>query len=551
MTAVPSVLPCRPAAAATSSSTTPLLLRRRWPRYHLHLVRSKAVILLLMWNLCVSAGPGFLKTLMLQIGLALRHMQHEFVFSTSTSLVYVTMCLLYPISGLLGDIYCGRYRVIYSSMTFMVLATAGLALFCGLTWRLNNQATLQWYAITAIIVLYITSTVGLAGFKANAVQFGADQIHEEPSGKWTTMVRWFAWTTALGREFSESALLFILSFRAEYELMLYFIFFIVILAPFTLLLVATCACNKIFTTANIFPHPSYKEILGVLNFARKHKYPIRQSHWSDSEPLSRINYASERFGGPFSSETVEDVKMLLNMLLLLVIMSSFHFTTVACDYLIPLFAEHLSVNKTYYDSSLIAGGKLTLFGATIALALLYELVLHPLFSSYVSNTFKCFGVGLAILIINTFIPFVIDTVGHSHHRQVHCMLFLSTEDLNASILEDTQLDINPLVLVTVNFLNIVSSVIINTSVLTFILAQSPQSMKGLMIGLFSFFETIYVMAGVLLFQVFYGLFKTTQHSYPSCGFGYYLSNTVLTIAAFALFCHVARKYKYRERTREY
>ena len=69
-------------------------------------------------------------------------------------------------------------------------------------------------------------------------------------------------------------------------------------------------------------HNPYKGVYNVLNFARKHKYPIRRSAFTycDDELPSRIDFAMERFGGPFTTEQVEDVKTFLRMLLVFVVL---------------------------------------------------------------------------------------------------------------------------------------------------------------------------------------------------------------------------------------
>ena len=58
----------------------------------------------------------------------------------------------------------------------------------------------------------------------------------------------------------------------------------------------------------------------MLNFFRKHKHPLYRSAftYSDIDRLSRIDFAKQRFGGPYTTKQVEDVKAFLRILLLLV-----------------------------------------------------------------------------------------------------------------------------------------------------------------------------------------------------------------------------------------
>ena len=57
----------------------------------------------------------------------------------------------------------------------------------------------------------------------------------------------------------------------------------------------------------------------MLRFAWKHKYPLQRSAFTycDDERPSRLDFTKERFGGPFTTEQVEDVKILLRIMLVL------------------------------------------------------------------------------------------------------------------------------------------------------------------------------------------------------------------------------------------
>ena len=68
----------------------------------------------------------------------------------------------------------------------------------------------------------------------------------------------------------------------------------------------------------------YITVFRILNFARKHKYPLQRSvhaftYSDDYIPTSlKIDrFAKERHGGPFTTEDVDNEKTLFRMLLLL------------------------------------------------------------------------------------------------------------------------------------------------------------------------------------------------------------------------------------------
>ena len=56
-----------------------------------------------------------------------------------------------------------------------------------------------------------------------------------------------------------------------------------------------------------------KLIFGVLNYARKNRYPRLHSafRYTDEEQPSRLDFGKHKFGGPFMEEEVEDVKTII------------------------------------------------------------------------------------------------------------------------------------------------------------------------------------------------------------------------------------------------
>ena len=100
-------------------------------------------------------------------------------------------------------------------------------------------------------------------------------------------------------------------------------------------------------------HNPYIAVFKVLYFARKHKHPLQRSAFTygDNHIPSRIDFAMERYGGPFTTEQVENVKTLLRILLLLLALGPVYVLQVpASFYFFPLFGLH-----TGYNHSLVFG----------------------------------------------------------------------------------------------------------------------------------------------------------------------------------------------------
>ena len=141
---------------------------------------------------------------------------------------------------------------------------------------------------------------------------------------------------------------------------------------------------------------SFKTIYQVLKFAWKHKSPLNRSaltYWEEDIP-SRMDLGKSRYGGPFTTEQVEDVKTILRLIPLCLILwllgsvltvfltSSNEFVgsiTVMCETrLLQLF--------TY--SSWWCGTVWTI---------VYEFVIHPLIKNKQPSILKRIGI-ISILI---------------------------------------------------------------------------------------------------------------------------------------------------------
>ena len=86
-----------------------------------------------------------------------------------------------------------------------------------------------------------------------------------------------------------------------------------------LAVVITCCCcrHHLFTEPVCHTNP-VKQIIKVLSFTAQHKQPVRRSAFTYGElPPSRLDLGKKRYGGPFTTEQVEDVKSFGRILLML------------------------------------------------------------------------------------------------------------------------------------------------------------------------------------------------------------------------------------------
>ncbi len=128
---------------------------------------------------------------------------------------------------------------------------------------------------------------------------------------------------------------------------------------------ASCMCTLLFLFSNwliIEPKSpkALKAIYQVLKFAWKHKAPLNRSaltYWEEDIP-SRMDLGKARFGGPFSTEQVEDVKTFFKLLLFFLPLMIVSFSS---NFLQEIYVRHTST----LNITVCATGLVYNFGYTV------------------------------------------------------------------------------------------------------------------------------------------------------------------------------------------
>ena len=165
--------------------------------------------------------------------------------------------------------------------------------------------------------------MGFSAFLVNAIPFGTDQMPDASTEELSVFVYWFVWSSAFGDVIAIIASLI----PACTHLHVIEANVLQSLIPVALSSLSFC-CDFLFkgwlTTEPVGPNP-FKLVRRVQKFAVTHKHPIRRSaftHCEDERP-SRIDFAKSKYGGPFTTEEVEDVKTCLRMLVIVLCISTY------------------------------------------------------------------------------------------------------------------------------------------------------------------------------------------------------------------------------------
>ena len=246
--------------------------------------------------------------------------------------------LMYPIFGMIADVCITQYRMI--KLAFYSVFVSSLLMFTAAVIYISKPEVFNQKPSTGVLLLATILFSGISGFgmyEANAIQFGMDQMLEASSRKLSSFIHWYYWSLHLGPLMIFYILLAVLVYiqqrctiNLEYPLQNDIVFGWIILPPSIiqsiLIILGLCIIRK---SKNVYINPvqssPFKLILNVIKFAWKHKYPVNRSaftYWENDIP-SRINLGKHKYGGPFTNEQVENVKTLLQVLILIVSLFGF------------------------------------------------------------------------------------------------------------------------------------------------------------------------------------------------------------------------------------
>ena len=523
-------------------------------RYHAtdKFIKSKAAILILAWILILGVlfwGDH------LYTSISIVHQDLRYV-----PLIYILNGLplcLYPLAGMLADNKYGRYKTIMGSLYLLL----GIATVCSVTsavivplFHVKEISATDGYIAT--IVFFLLSSPGSIGFFANHLPFGLDQLYEAPGDHQSLFIHWLIWFTYLG----------ILINSVSWSLYT--------ISPTHLIGISTrvaipilATCCLAFTlfiarrnwrwfladSAKISP---YKLVYQVTKFAREHKAPLQRSAFTYCEEgvPTGLDLGKDKYGGPFSTEQVEDVKVFYGILKILFCAAFFFFTDIAANPNLYIFARHAiwknsttanPINESttdYLQDYLIRDGLMTPLLIVLCLPP-YICFLRPLIIHNRLGMMKRIGLAMILQLFSIALTLAMDTYFHYKTGSKECMFQLFKESSDNMPDEDLKF-LNVKILIIQRSLVAFSYMFFQIAIFEFICSQSPRSMVGMLFGMGFAIRGINNVIGSVIIYPLHALSKyLTYH----CGLLYYLFNILVGLTALLLFVCTARKYKKRTR----
>ena len=196
--------------------------------------------------------------------------------------------------------------------------------------------------------------------------------------------------------------------------------------------------------------------------------------------------------------------------------------------------------ETYYDampvpaSIFYSSGCLTPL-LVVILVPVYIFLLQPFIHDYIPGMLKRMGLGMALLLTSGLCTLLMGVANHN----------CSTKEELCRI--NTYIAISPHFLIIQFSLNAVGYMLLYIAIYEFICAQSPHSMKGLLIGTHFAIKGIFQLLGITFIYTPISVWCDYRKEFPICGFLYFLVNTIIALIGLIAFVLVARQYKKRQR----
>ena len=447
----------------------------------------------------------------------------------------LSLIVLMPVAGWLGDTWIGRYRVIISGSLLSTVALWTI-LIAFIVLQFN------WTPIPALVVLCIAipvSMVGTGSIMISMLPFAIDQMIGASSEAFSAAILWSWWGYSVATLTQELLLCLPVVISTP---QLTGIQAATMLATVTLclslILITDCLYHQKLEV-HFKPCSPFKTAFRVLNYARKTKYPERRSAFTyiDEEEPSRLDYGKHKFGGPFTEEEVENVKTILRMLVFFVMAL---IGSLFSDGTGSLFHAHIIPSTVDTRSCVENSVNIVTHLTAVILIPVYRFILFPLLENKFRTYLKRVGAGLLLTFISSLLYLTLDTIEHTHSNSTQCMFDINSVPASTPV-------ISPYWLLIPDILIGVGCLLMNSTGLEFAMAQIPISLRGTALGAIFAIVTIgqSLRSGVTILLSHFNLNKVT----PSCGFYYYLVLTILIVLFLVLFFVVVKCYKLRERNR--
>ena len=442
------------------------------PKYQVRKLNNKGAIIVLTWNFLVTSVFYYMSRL------------------TPGSYNYCSICFkltLIPIgvvitfAGWLADVRFGRYKVIYWSSLLMWMSAVLLVICLIVTEELDLHK--NYFQL----ILLGTLGIGYGGFHSNLVQFGIDQLIDASTDEIKSFINWFAWSFvssgAVARFVSSCT-------NQQYKLILPFLTCVSLSVVISIIFL----CNHVLIKEPVTRNP-FKLIHQVTSYALKTKYPQQRSAFTycEDDIPSRLDFGKSKYGGPFTTEQVEDVKTFFRSIGIVVIVGAVFGMTDEKTYLSSssaIITSQGSQGHTIGISKCFLKYIFTdTYYVTVAFSVpLNEFVIHPLFHRCLPNVRSYWRVCLGIMLHVGKYGALIALSLFANGKSLHTGMRTNDSAINQCPFQESLFHNGSndyyMLLAVPEIVSAISFMLILIGIIKVFCSQVPYSMKGLMVGIF-------------------------------------------------------------------
>ena len=465
------------------------------------LVISRSVLLVIIWDVSMNVHLTFIQGFAASVYDG-NSDGHHIVFDVG----YCLFFFLFPFFGLLADVKVGRYTSIITGvyLTFLSWLTGGLCY--------NIKDFLGYNVLFFILigVVYLLQVIGYSCIRSNIVQFNIDQAIGASGDKLSAIIYWHSLSIPA---------IFCIDIIVQCLINQFLsVSYVVSGVAVSIVIVTNFLFKHWLDTTSHIVNP-VKLIAKVLNYARKNKYPRNRSaftYWEENYP-SRLDLGKEKYGGPFTEEQVENVKVVMRLTPLLICIVG-----LTCAKDVKKISYYKSDEELSFFECFMLKNALYNLVASL-LILIYQLIIYPYFHNYIPSMLKRIGIGLVFSLFTTIYSVVM--LACKNH------FLFDTTSYKAAIVSQC-------------FYGIAIAFIYPTS-LVFTIAQSPHEMRGLMVGLW------YAARGIGYVITINSKYLFACEQEATCQNVYYfIAKSVIILVILIVFLVLASRYKLRVRENE-
>ena len=505
------------------------------PSYKPRRVKHKGAILVLVWNLLVMNVLTALQSV-----------------AGPLAIVWLVGAGLIPLfAGWLADAHIGRYKVIRCSIWIMWIASV-LATASSVTAQMVDQyQSIDAYVLKGLLTIM---AVGVGGCLANFIQFGMDQLHDASTTEITSFIIWYVLTVSISGIVDDIIFACLSEEYKSIEILL-------MCLNLSIALILLLRYNQLLIKEPV-KHNPFKLVYKVIKYAIKYKRPRCRSAFTFCEDYlpSRIDFGKSKYGGPFTTEQVEDVKTVLRLIPMVLVGGSLaggiivanafrdNVLNLVTEFSGSVGLESVTRSKELLEECYIEGSYThTGYYSAALLIILHEVFFYPTFQRC-SPRMESLGkvlIGVVLHITKIISLMVCEATSRNIYEQNHnatipCLFVATQSMLKGSI--DYRWIVLP------DFLGSASRMMIYIGAVEFLSAQVPHFVKGMMVGLTC--STLLLSSGA--WAMISIPFKKDLSAWGtgtiSCGFWYGLLLILIQVCIF--FFLVVLKLWYKKRRRE-